>query len=152
MRRDLHAPIMPAPLPDGVALVPFSREVAPACHALMDVVYADGFGGNRPYAEWWTWLTENQFADYAPQHMYVARSGDGIVGFCHGWEEPFIKDLVVAGAWRKRGLGSALLTSALEGYRAAGAASVDLKTDVDNVTAQSLYRRLGFSIVERIDP
>ena len=28
---------------------------------------------------------------------------------------------------------------------------IDLKTDVENVKAQSLYRRLGFEIVERVE-
>jgi ribosomal protein S18 acetylase RimI-like enzyme len=40
---------------------------------------------------------------------------------------------------------------ALLACSAHGASSVELKTDVENVKAQSLYRRLGFEIVERAE-
>ncbi len=49
-----------------------------------------------------------------------------------------------------RGLAVSLLTKSLVACKKLEAPSVDLKTDVDNVIAQSLYRRLGFEVVERV--
>jgi ribosomal protein S18 acetylase RimI-like enzyme len=150
MRRDLAVPVAPAPWPAGLTRIPFGPGIAPSCRALMNVVYAEDFGDEVPFERWWPWVSGD--ADYDPAMMFVAADGERVVGFCHGWRAPFIKDLVVAADWRGRGLGAALLTSALNGYAARGDTSVDLKTDVDNQRAQSLYTRLGFVIVERVDP
>lgn len=148
MRRDLGAPIRPAPLPPGVVLVSFNERIAPACRDLMNRVYADGFGDPVPFDIWWPELTAD--SEYDPALCFVAVANGEVAGFCHGWTEPFIKDVGVDAAFRRRGLGGALLTQALETYAARGTPFVDLKTDVDNVAAQSLYRRLGFAIVERV--
>lgn len=148
MRRDLRLPLASAPWPDGVVLATLTLELAPACRELMNAVYAEGYGDQREFDEWWNWVTSD--ADYDPRLCYVAIEGPTVVGFCHSWAGPFIKDLVVAKSWRRRGLGAALLTVALESYIRRGVAEVDLKTDVDNLTAQSLYTRLGFVVVERV--
>jgi ribosomal protein S18 acetylase RimI-like enzyme len=144
MRRDLTAPIMPAPLPEGVVLQPFDAPIAPACRDLMNRAYDEVV----PFDKWWNWLTAD--SEYDPAYVYVACADKAVIGFCHSWTEPFVKDLVVDEAFRRRGLGAALLTKAMTIYATRGEAFVDLKTDVDNLTAQSLYRRLGFEIVERI--
>lgn len=148
MRRNLEAPIASAPLPAGLSLVPFTPQVAPACRELMNRVYGEAFGDTMPFAVWWPWVSED--AEYDPSMMFVATAGGSVVGFCHGWHVPFIKDLVVDLPWQRRGLGAALLTLALAEYRARGKSYVDLKTDVDNLRAQSVYRKLGFTIVERV--
>jgi ribosomal protein S18 acetylase RimI-like enzyme len=82
--------------------------------------------------------------------MFVAAVDGVVIGFCVCWTSAFVKDLVVDEAFRRRGIGAALLTRALAVFAARGATTVDLKTDTDNLKAQSLYRRLGFEIVERI--
>ncbi|MBL8597935.1 MAG: GNAT family N-acetyltransferase [Devosia sp.] len=149
MRRDLDAPLADAPLPAALTLLPFDIDTARLCRELMNYVYADGFGDSAvAFDAWWTWVTTD--ADYAPELMFVAAEQGRVVGFCHCWRDGFIKDLVVDRAWRKRGLGAALLTMALAASTARGIPFVDLKTDVDNATAQSLYRHLGFRIVERV--
>ncbi|MEP7239635.1 MAG: GNAT family N-acetyltransferase [Devosia sp.] len=130
--------------------MPFTAALAPRCRVLMDEVYAETYPDDWSFDEWWAWVIGSD--EYAPDLMLVAAVGDRLVGFCHGWSRPFIKDLVVARDWRGCGLGSALLTTQLETYAAAGAEFVDLKTDVVNTTAQSLYRRLGFVVIERVEP
>lgn len=148
MRRELGAPLAPAPLPAGIDLVPFTPAVAPACRDLMNRVYDEGFGDPIPFEHWWPRVSGDP--DYDPSMMFVATADSQIIGLCHGWQEPFIKDLVVDPAWRRHGLGAALLTLALAAYAARGAAFIDLKTDVDNLRAQALYLKLGFVIVERV--
>jgi ribosomal protein S18 acetylase RimI-like enzyme len=148
MRRMLDAPIEDAPLPAGVSLRPFDFETARACRQLMNRVYADGFGDPRVFGEWWQWVTTD--ADYAAGLMFVAVADDEVIGFCHCWTGAFIKDIVVDRRLRGRGIAAALLTLALVACRRRGAPFVDLKTDVDNRKAQSVYRRLGFEVVERV--
>lgn len=148
MRRDLTLPLTPAPLPSGIDLVPFTETTARACRELMDRVYAEGFGDPWPFDAWWKWVTTD--ADYDASFMLVAVRGADIVGFCHCWTGAFVKDLVVDRSHRGQGLGGALLTLALSACKAIDAPFVDLKTDVDNLTAQSLYRKYGFTIVERV--
>ena len=44
-----------------------------------------------------------------------------------------------------------MLTRTLEALAAAGHPSVDLKVDVENLRAQAVYGRLGFTVVERVE-
>ena len=150
MRRDLTAPIAPATLPEDITLVPFGRSNARECCELMNRVYGTSHGNApEPFESWWASLLAD--SEYDPALMFVPTANGAVVGFCHCWNVPFIKDLVVDPRFRRQGLGSALLTMALNAFASRSAASVDLKTDIGNETAQSLYRRLGFVIVERIE-
>lgn len=114
----------------------------------MNRVYAEGFGEVVDFDIWWPWLIGD--ADYSAELMFVACTDGEVVGFCHCWTGAFIKDVAVDRAFRGRGIARALVSMALTVCRGRAAPFVDLKTDVDNVKAQSLYRRLGFEIVERV--
>ena len=151
MRRRLDGrPVEPTPLPDGVTMLPFTRDTAYAARELMRRAYdGDLNDGGISFDGWWTWLTTD--AEYDFNLMWVAGDTNGnVVGFCHCWSGNFVKDLVVDADCRGRGLGTALLTRALAAFTTRGAAIVDLKTDLDNYTAHSLYKRLGFIIVEEV--
>ncbi|RYD90533.1 MAG: GNAT family N-acetyltransferase, partial [Sphingobacteriales bacterium] len=67
------------------------------------------------------------------------------IGFCVVWTSSFIKDIVVDGSYRRRGVGSALLSLAIEAMRRRGAQEIALKVDMYNANAQRLYARFGFS-------
>lgn len=149
MRRTLDAPIIDAPLPTDVTPIPFGPDTARHCRDLMNRVYAEGFGDPVAFDTWWPWLTSS--ADFEPRHMYVAAADGRTIAFCHCWADAFIKDVVTDPAFRGRGIGTALITMALVACKERGASFVDLKTDVENVRAQSLYRRLGFDLVERAE-
>lgn len=56
----------------------------------------------------------------------------------------WIEDVVVDGAYRRRGIGAALTQAALERAKAAGARTVDLTSRHSREAANRLYRRLGF--------
>ncbi len=151
MRRRLEGrPVEATPLPDGITLLPFTRETGYAARELMRRAYDGDLNDcNISFDGWWSWLTGDAEYDYSL--MWVAGDGDGkVVGFCHCWRDRFVKDLVVDDAFRRRGLGGALLTRALATFQSRNADYVDLKTDLDNRTAQSLYKRLGFIIVEEV--
>ncbi len=149
MRRDLTAPIPDAPLPAGVTLQPFDAAIAPACRILMDRAYAPAGDAPVPFEKWYATLLGD--SEYHPVLVWVAVAEGDVVGFCQCWSVSFIKDMVVDERWRRRGLAGALLTLAMREFVARGAPSIELKTDVDNVVAQSVYRRMGFAVVERVE-
>jgi ribosomal protein S18 acetylase RimI-like enzyme len=115
----------------------------------MNAVYANGFGDVVPFDTWWPWLTKD--AEFDPALVFVVTRSNSAVGICHTWTGAFVKDVVVDPAHRSQGIGAALLTRALEVHAAAGRPSIDLKVDVHNLSAQSVYRRLGFTVVERVE-
>src|SRR5438552_15787068 len=55
-----------------------------------------------------------------------------------------IQNLGVLPAYRGRGLGSALLLKALDGFRSYGLGRAFLEVTAQNTAAVALYRRLGF--------
>lgn len=56
-------------------------------------------------------------------------------------------DLFVRPAWRRRGVGTALLGSLVEELRLAGAQDVHLRVAAAGGPAVAFYRRLGFDLV-----
>src|SRR5690606_14476911 len=128
-----------------------SLEAMRAARELMQRVNPEGSGdGGVSFEGFWQWLTMD--AEFDPELMFiVADEARSVVGLCHCWSGAFIKDLAVDPQVRGRGLGAALLTLALAEFARRGAAAVDLKTEIGNDKAQSLYRRLGFVEVERAE-
>lgn len=57
----------------------------------------------------------------------------------------YLEEVYVVPARRRRGIGTALMTTALDHARERGAGYVYLGTGEDDVGAQALYERLGFS-------
>jgi ribosomal-protein-alanine N-acetyltransferase len=65
--------------------------------------------------------------------LSTAEGGEGLLG-----------RLCVTPRWRRRGIGSALLSDAIQYMRDQGAARVTLSTQTDNEQSQSLYRQAHF--------
>ena len=92
-------------------------------------------------------------ADPSRARIYVAREGDRVIAMAalhfttstaEGGQVAGLEDCVVHPEHRRKGVGERLLGYVLEQARAEGALRVMLLTDGDNVTAQALYRKLGF--------
>jgi ribosomal protein S18 acetylase RimI-like enzyme len=60
-----------------------------------------------------------------------------------GWKA-YLDHLVVAPAWRRRGIGRALMEHAIQQARAAGASRIDLTANAQKQAGHALYRALGF--------
>lgn len=73
----------------------------------------------------------------------------GYAGVLVMMDEAHVTNLAVAPAARGRGIGSALLARALEAARARRARLVTLEVRENNVEAERLYRRHGFTAVGR---
>jgi [ribosomal protein S18]-alanine N-acetyltransferase len=85
-------------------------------------------------------------------YCYLAKAGSpggAIVGFCSFWrvlDELHINNLAVAPANRRAGVGSALLTHALQKGATLGADRATLEVRRSNQDARALYERFGFSV------
>jgi GNAT superfamily N-acetyltransferase len=145
MRRSLLLPI-PAPIwPTGINLVPFAPEHALAAHALLVEAYAQG-GGSVParFVPWWDGVSSDE--EFDESLCFVAMAGDGsMAGFALCWTSSFVKDIAVAPAHRRKGIGEALLLAAFRELKSRGHEQVGLKVETDNPSgARRLYERLGF--------
>ena len=80
---------------------------------------------------------------------YLARDdGGGILGFCSFWrvlDELHINNLAVAPTYRRRGIGTGLLTYVLNEGAKLGAHRATLEVRRSNDVARHLYERLGFA-------
>jgi [ribosomal protein S18]-alanine N-acetyltransferase len=76
-------------------------------------------------AQWNGRLVGYQFSSRSPEGAHLVR-------------------LTIAPAWQGQGVGSALLSAAIQTYRRFGLHHVSLNTQVDNLTSQRLYKKFGF--------
>jgi GNAT superfamily N-acetyltransferase len=94
------------------------------------------------------------FADPTRGKIYVAREGKRVVAMAsllftvstaEGGKAALFEDLVVRPEFRARGIGAKLLEFVIAQARAEGVLRITLLTDMQNESAQVLYRRLGFT-------
>lgn len=129
--------------------MPFAPgEQAHKVHALLARAYAQGGGDVEPLDIWWSSLRDD--SEYDPSLCFIAvNEGHDAVGFAQCWTSAFIKDLAVDPAYRRKGLGSALLLETFRIFKKRGASFIDLKVQADNPSgAVRLYRAHGFQTIE----
>ncbi|HWN21311.1 MAG TPA: GNAT family N-acetyltransferase [Gaiellaceae bacterium] len=144
--------------PDGVEVRPWQEGDDPAFHAALQETFAEHFGFEaRSYDEWL------HAVDVQPETnrslWFLALAGDDVAGalVCswhssgdrtYGW----VNELGVRKAWRRRGLGLALLRHAFAELGRLGANRVGLGVDGENTTgAVRLYERAGMHVTRRYD-
>lgn len=100
-----------------------------------------------------TWLAARLADPQRVETPLVAELAGRLVGFaalrlvpCVFYPQPHaeLTELYVEPAYRRRGIGRALVAYAIERAAAAGASELVLLTGPDNHVAQALYRSLGF--------
>ena len=112
----------------------------------------EAFAGNQEtipaFEDWRARMTGDP--SFEPAVWFLAEAGDGLAGVSLCWPEGFVKDLAVHPAWRRRGLGEALLRQALGELFHRGVRVVALKVDSGNPTgAIRLYERVGMRVDRR---
>ncbi len=138
--------------PAGIAIRPRTEPDDPGIFTVMDEGFRQHWGYRpEPYEEWLSqWLAS---ATYDPSLWLVALEGDEIVGALQGNVTDgrgWIGDLAVRDAWRRRGVGEALLRAAFVRFGERGIATVMLNVDRDNTTgATRLYERAGMRLRRR---
>jgi ribosomal-protein-alanine N-acetyltransferase len=83
-------------------------------------------------------------------HIFLVRTADcRVAGFCAFWlvfDEIHINNVALRPQFRGMGIGTALLTHALETARTLGAKRATLEVRASNDGAMRLYERLGFYV------
>ena len=124
-------------------MVSFARLTAAA--DLEGILALDALCFHRP---WTREEYERELADPARCYLYVARSLDrAIVAYCSFWrifDEVHINNFAVHPAWRRQGVGRALLAHVLAEAAAFGAPRATLEVRVSNLPAIGLYEAGGF--------
>jgi ribosomal-protein-alanine N-acetyltransferase len=108
----------------------------------------------------WPYTAFERFLDEPGFLVAVASSvvhDDGVVGYVVGDVTPnfgrdigHVKDLAVADAARRRGIGRSLLVRSLVALAVAGAEVVKLEVREGNDAARTLYRDVGFETARRV--
>lgn len=137
----------PAPkFPQGVELRPFSMEQDRAVYEAHEEAFGDHWGHvRRPYEDW-----VHRFEERDPSLWFIAWDGDQVAGYslCRfrmgiGW----VGTLGVRRAWRKRGLGEALLLHSFAEFHRRDMKIVGLGVDASNPTgATRLYQKAGMKV------
>lgn len=148
------------------ATLPAGLEVRPVEAAHLRAIFdAD----NEAFRDHWGHreATDDDFAsmvespDLDTSLWRVAWDGDEVAGCVMTWiwkaenetlgvRRGWLEHISVRRPWRKRGLATALIVSALTGLRGAGMSEAMLGVDAENLTgALGLYEKLGFRVKDR---
>ncbi len=161
MRRPTLDGVEEPPLPGGIEVRPIGdrREEWRRLFEADAEAFRDHWGGfAADEAAFEEWLGEPGFD---PSLFVVAWDGDEIAGAVinavpreenelYGRRRGWLESVFVRRAWRRRGLGAALVARALIRLRDAGLSEAMLGVDSDNPTgALGLYERAGFEIDTR---
>ena len=143
LRKDLRERPAPPHWPEGITPALLDENNAKAAHGLL----ADAFMDFPPRERWYPALLAD--SEYAPELCVVAVSKSGeVAGYVQCWTSDFVKDLVVAPAYRGSGIGEALIRHVFATFVRRGTTAVDLKVEIDALPARRLYSRLGMVVVD----
>lgn len=99
---------------------------------------------------WSRWMFERELEESKRSYFLVAKDGNKTIGYIGFWlviEEAHIVTIAVRKEYRRKGIGTALLASALIIADTLGAKKATLEVRVSNIPAQNLYEMFGFEIV-----
>jgi ribosomal protein S18 acetylase RimI-like enzyme len=116
-------------------------------HNLLVEAYKLGGGYVGSFDHWWSALRNDP--EYDPSVFFLALDEqDHVIGLAQCWTSAFLKDLAVSDAWRRIGVGEALMLHAFIVFKERGAEHLTLKVENNNQSgAERIYRRLGMKPV-----
>jgi len=167
LRMRIEMPEAPetAAWPDGIEVRAFEKgqDDRPAVAAMIDV-FRDHWGFvetslEEELEEWKQWIYEDEDFDTNLWFLAIDSSTGDIAGFCQCY--PFagedhttglVDELGVRRAWRRRGLGTALLRHAFRAFYDRGVPNVELGVDAESLTgATRLYESAGMKLIWKND-
>jgi mycothiol synthase len=160
MARALERPVEITPLPDGLRIVRWTRELDMATRDAHNDAFVDHWGSEPvPVAKWRHRYSEDKA--FLAELSFLAIEGDTVVGYvmsgafeadhaAPGGPQAWMETIGVRRSHRKRGVASALISRGLVAFREAGFARAMLDVDTENPTgALGLYERHGFVATSR---
>lgn len=163
MRIDMDAPPLAPEWPEGLTLRLFNPETdLEAVYRAVDESFSDHYGHvETPFEEglkrFKYFMTE--YEGFDPALWFLAMDGDEIAGVClcreQAYDNPevgYVNTLGVRRAWRKRGIGLALLRHAFSALYARGKRKAGLGVDAESLTgALRLYENAGMYVYRTFD-
>ena len=149
MRIDLPAPLADPRWPAGIEVGTMAEGEERRYHDAIDETFAEQWDYiPESHDEWRERKLRREHFDRSL--WFLAREGDAIAGICQcslrfggGW----VSAIGVRPAWRRRGIGLALLLHALHEFQRRGEPSVALGVDAQNPTgATRVYERAGMRV------
>lgn len=156
MQRDLSQP-WPDTNRQGLSFEPWTTENKPEFYNVYQAAFRTRTDELMPANAWHHHFANPNREDYQPSLSLLARqSGEPIAyAVIHddeapdgtGLKEAWITQTGVHQAYRRQGVGTALLTETMKYLHDAGYPGVKLSVNVNNPGAKSLYEHLGFVLV-----
>jgi len=149
---ELSSEIHEPPWPAGVTVRTVQEGEEPRVHELIEDAFADTNDFRpTPYDEWAAWALETSKLDRSLWFAVLQDDRDEMVGAAVCQEERagepglgWIETLAVRRAWRRQGLGTALLLHAFRELHARGKTAAGLSVDAENPTgAVRVYESVG---------
>ena len=156
MVRDLSAPIPEAVVPPRVEIAGYLPDMAEQARLVRNESFRDHWGSTETSAENWTHFLAS--SAFRPRFSFLAYQGSEPLGMLisreheaatavTGRRELYIALVGTRAAGRKRGIATALLSTAMSAARADGYDQAALGVDADSLTgAVRLYERVGFAV------
>jgi len=150
-------------LPEGIMIRPYEPETEiEAVYRTIVESFKDHYGFiEQPFEKGFAEFKHNfiEAPGYDPNFWLVAMEGAEMVGICisrrddlEDLESGWVNELGVRRAWRKRGVGFALLKRAFADFQASGKKRAGLGVDATSLTgATRLYERAGMHVQRQFD-
>ena len=145
---ELREPVWPAEISVRTATADDQRSVY---DAVTEVWQDTNDPSDETFEEWAHWHVERD--SYDPSLWVLAMAGEELAGFSICRSDPvdpqagYVNLLGVRRAWRRQGLGEALLLRSFNAFRQRGLTRGTLGVDASSVTgATRLYERAGMSV------
>ena len=148
-----------ASLPQGLEIRPVAADHHRAIIAADNEAFRDHWGHHEATED--DFVATHASPDIDTTLWRIAWDGDDVAGGVLTWvyasenetlgvRRGWLEHIFVRRPWRRRGLATALIASALAGLRERGMTEAMLGVDADNLTgALRLYERLGFTVKDR---
>jgi len=156
MVRDLTAAIPEPVAPAGVLIVGYQPDMAEHARLIRNESFRDHWGSTETTAELWAHLLASDA--FRPGFSFLAYEGSEPLGMLISYEyeaynaktghcDLHISLVGTRAAGRKRGIATALLTTAMSAARSDGYDQASLGVDADSLTgAVRLYEHVGFTV------
>ena len=153
MQIELGDPPPEATWPAGIRLTTAGEVLGD--EAIYELIEAAFYQPERTPSTLEQWREHMKRADiYDPELWFLAMHGADLVGACLSFPYPaggWVRQLGVAEAWRRKGLGTALLRHSFAVYRQRGFDNVGLSVESKRPDAHRFYQDVGMRQVRQYD-
>jgi mycothiol synthase len=144
-----RAPIWPAGVSVRTAVL---DQDGRAIHQLIEMAFARPGRTATTFEEWQGFMVRRDLFD--PDLWFLAVAQAHIVGVCLSFAYPaegWVRQLAVVEGWRRKGIGTALLSHAFGVFHERGYDRAGLAVESENSSAYAFYRQVGMQPVRQHD-